>query len=82
MYICIYIYEYIYIYTHTLVDLYCSPSVFDEQIQFRVATMQSMPSVADSFRKKATNYRALLQNETYKHKASYASFPPCTTGYG
>jgi len=32
-----------------------------------------------SFRKRATNYRALLQKETCKDKASYASSPPCKT---
>jgi len=31
------------------------------------------------FRKKFTNYTALLQKMTYKDKASYGSSPPCTT---
>jgi len=31
------------------------------------------------FRKRATNYRALLQKMTYGDKASYDSTPPCTT---
>ena len=30
------------------------------------------------FRKRATNYRALLRKMTYKDKASYDSSPPCT----
>jgi len=30
-------------------------------------------------RKRATNYRALLREMTYKDKASYGSSPPCTT---
>jgi len=30
-----------------------------------------------TFRKLATNYRALLRKMTYKHKASYDSTPPC-----
>jgi len=30
------------------------------------------------FRKKATNYRALLRKMTYEDKASYGSSPPCT----
>jgi len=30
------------------------------------------------FRKRATNYRALLQKMTYKDKASYGSLLPCT----
>ena len=30
-----------------------------------------------SLRKRATNYRALLQKITYKGKASYACLPPC-----
>ena len=30
------------------------------------------------FRKRATNYRALLRKMTYKDKTSYASSPPCT----
>jgi len=30
------------------------------------------------FRKRATNYRALLRKMTYKDKASYDSTPPCT----
>jgi len=33
-----------------------------------------------SFRKRADNYMALLQKETYKKIASDASSPPCTTG--
>jgi len=33
--------------------------------------------IVDS-RKRATNYRALLQKMTYEGKASYASTPPCT----
>jgi len=32
------------------------------------------------FRKRATNYRALLRNMTYKDKASYGSSPPCAFG--
>jgi len=31
-----------------------------------------------SFRKRATNHRALLQKMTYKDEASYASSPPCS----
>jgi len=31
-----------------------------------------------TFRKLATNYRALLRKITYKDKASYDSTPPCT----
>jgi len=31
------------------------------------------------FRNRATNYRALLQEITYKDKASYGSSPPCTS---
>jgi len=30
-----------------------------------------------SFRKRTTNYRALLRKTTYKDKASYGSAPPC-----
>ena len=30
------------------------------------------------FRKRATNYRALLRKMTYEDKPSYASWPPCT----
>jgi len=30
------------------------------------------------FRKRATNYRALLRKMTYKDKASYDSMPPCS----
>ena len=30
------------------------------------------------FRKRATNYRALLRKMTYEDKASYDSTPPCT----
>jgi len=29
------------------------------------------------FRKRATNYRALMRKMTYKDKASYGSSPPC-----
>jgi len=32
------------------------------------------------FRKRATNYSALLRKMTYKDKASYGSSPPCTRG--
>jgi len=31
------------------------------------------------FRKRATNYRALLRKMTYEDKASYDSTPPCST---
>jgi len=31
-----------------------------------------------NFRKRATNYRALLQKMTYQDKASYGSSPPCS----
>ena len=41
-----------------------------------VATMHRMLQV--SFRKRATNYRALLREMTYKDKTSYESSPPCT----
>jgi len=30
------------------------------------------------FRKRATNYRALLRKMTYAHRASYGSSPPCS----
>ena len=33
------------------------------------------------FRKRATNYRALLQNMTYEDKASHDSTPPCSDMY-
>ena len=32
-----------------------------------------------AFRKRATNYRALLRKMTYKDKASYGSAPPCSS---
>ena len=35
-----------------------------------------------SFRKRATNFRALLQKTTSKDKASYGSTPPCTVFAG
>ena len=35
-----------------------------------------------SFRKRATNYRALWRKRTYQHKASYASSPPCSAPQG
>jgi len=34
------------------------------------------------FRKRATNYRALVRKMTYEDKASYGSSPPCTSIYG
>ena len=34
----------------------------------------------DIFRKRATNYRALLRKMSYKDKASYDSKPPCSNG--
>jgi len=39
----------------------------------RVAKTHRMPSVAGHFGKRATNYRALLWEITYKDKASYDS---------
>jgi len=30
------------------------------------------------FRKRATNYRAILRKITFENKASYGSLPPCT----
>jgi len=35
-----------------------------------------------SFRKRATNYRALWRKMTYQNKASYASWPPCSAPQG
>jgi len=32
------------------------------------------------FRERATNYRALLREKTYKDKTSYGSLPPCSSG--
>jgi len=37
------------------------------------------PKLQVSFRKRATNYRALLQKKTYKDKAFNRSSPPCTS---
>jgi len=46
---------------------------------YSVAKTHTMPSLQVIFRKRATNYRALLRKMTYKDKASYDSTPPCTT---
>jgi len=35
-----------------------------------------------TFRKRATNYRALFRKMTYKDKASYSSSPPCISQKG
>ena len=40
---------------------------------YRVAKTHRMPLLAGYFRKKATNYRALLRKMTYEYKASYES---------
>jgi len=46
---------------------------------YRVAKTHRMPQVQVIFRKRATNYRALLRKMTQKDKAFYDSMPPCTT---
>jgi len=47
-------------------------------LNYRVAKTHRMPYVAGHFRKRATNYRALLQKMTYEDKESYDSLPPCS----
>jgi len=49
---------------------------------YRMAKTHRMPyKLQVIFRKRATNYRALLQKMTYKDKASYGSSPPCTRAW-
>jgi len=43
--------------------------------------MYRMPSVADHFRKRATNYRVLLRKITCKDKASYDSTLYCSNAH-
>ena len=44
----------------------------------RAKRMHRIPSVAGVLLHKSTNYRALLRKMTYKDKAFYGSWPPCT----
>ena len=45
---------------------------------YRVAKTKGCLKLQVFFRKRATNYRALLRKMTCKDKASYGSSPPCT----
>jgi len=57
-------------------------SLFDEILPSLLDTRQrpiGCLKMQVVFRKKATNYRALLRKMTYKGKASYGSSPPCIT---
>ena len=72
MYIHVYIYINIHIYTYLI---YINAHTY--VCKYMVAKTRRMPSVADHFRKRATNYTALLQKMTYGDKAPYDSTPPC-----
>jgi len=61
-------YIYIYIYRHTDVDTVWWRLIGCLKLQF-------------IFRKRATNYRALVRKMTSEDKASYESTPPCTKIY-
>jgi len=66
--------EYKYIYIHILLHVYI----------YRVTTRQKNVGCLKLqviFRKKATNYRALLRKMTYEDKASYGSLSPFTYIY-
>jgi len=52
---------------------------FHSFVWYRVTKSHSMPcKLQVKFRKRATNYSALLQKMTSKDKASHGTLPPCT----
>jgi len=69
IYISIYIYIYIYIYVCTYRALYIYTGWRRRRGCLKLQVI---------FRKRATNYRALLRKITYRDKASYDSTPPCS----
>jgi len=56
------------------IDLSLTPKIY------RVAKMHRCLKFQVSFRKRATNYRALLRKTTFNDKASYGSSPTCILG--
>ena len=87
----VYTYTYIHIYTHTHTCAYIYLHIYLPNILCFVSTLWLIThdtgcripigclKLQVIFRKRATNYKALLRKMTYKHKASYGSSPPCTT---
>jgi len=66
------------IYKHARTHIHLQTYIFT-LTSYRVAKMHEVPyKLQVSFRKRATNYRALLRKMTYENKASYASSPLCT----
>jgi len=62
--------------THILNELTCS---FNELIRTGWRRCIGCLKLQVYFRKRVTNYRALLRKMTYEDKASYVSLPPCIT---
>jgi len=92
---CIYIYVYMYIYTYIIAKRLSSPCHLDHRsfgIHYCFPVFNHSARCATGwrrligclklqvvFRKRATNYRALLRKLTYEDKASYGSTPPCSS---
>ena len=92
VYICMHIYVYVFVYiymcwcvrVHTYLHMYIY--VWYKDIYALVMTVDTgwrrligCLKLQVIFRKRATNYRALLRKITYEDKASYDSTPPCMT---
>jgi len=58
-------------------DVTCNVKIFDTGWRRLIGCLK----LQVIFRKRATNYRALLREKTYKDKASCDSTPPCTDTY-
>jgi len=69
-----YMYKYIYVHIYIYISMHIHICVY---ISFHSTTLSKV-KLQVVFCKRATNYRALLREMTYKDKTSYWSSPPCT----
>ena len=81
IYVCMCIYTYIYIYslyTYIYIYSYCKRDLSALYIDTGWQRLIGCLKLQVIFRKRATNYRALLWEMTYEDKASYDSTPRYT----
>jgi len=76
-YTCTYIHIYTHIYVHMCIHMHLHIHVYICIIRWRRPI--GCLKLRVIFRKRATNYRALLRKITYNDQASYGSLPPCNT---
>ena len=70
IYTCVYLYVYMYLCIYMYVYIYIYEFLTGWRRPIGCLKLQII------FRKRATNYRALMRKATYKDKASYDSTPP------